>query len=217
MRIGDFAKAIVDLFPPYRWDEATHAAWAGSVTRECRHFPPEVRQRAFDELVRKHKGSTPHVARVLELCIEAKRWKDAEDRKGALHIEGVVDTRPADKRLWDYSPERTKTVYEALRTPLAKRALKEGWHLSLRDFVRIHGALPKTPAEIKWCVDGARGLNEGIGILQDRLKHVKPEPEVAEEDTWVPLGAGLDQALLRLGMSMLAKRDEVAKIIDGDE
>jgi hypothetical protein len=215
MKISEFADAIINLFPPFRWDEETHQAWTSAVVRECRGFSPEDRSRAFDELVRSHKGTTPPVARVLELCNEAKRWRDAEERKGSFNLDGRVDTRPANKRLWDYSDARNKTVREALGTPLAKRALKEDWHLALRDFVRVHGALPATPAEINSCIGSARGFVEGMAILKSK----PPEPDEAQRDVsdaWVAIGRGLNRSLMRFGMTMLQKRDEVARIIEGE-
>src|SRR5690348_16927391 len=101
--IGKFAEAILQHFPPFRWDDQQITGWAETMVRELSGFSPEAIERAAREIVRtRKKTQTPLVSECIEACSEAKRWIDADRHSHQLPVEGHA---PSSNNL-DWTAER---------------------------------------------------------------------------------------------------------------
>lgn len=156
-----FADAVLQHFPPFRWDEHQERAWAERLVKELSGFSPDVVDRAADELIRtRKKPQTPIIAECIDACASAKRWVDANRDSGRLPIDGGAG--PIGHL--DWTAERLKLASELMATPLGKQAAKEGWVGALWSFARKHSRLPQPGAETNGCKDAAKGFDEAYAV-----------------------------------------------------
>jgi hypothetical protein len=212
----DFVERVLQIWPPFRWDEVQEQAWAELMVRELCGFKPEVLERGFQELVRKRKESrTPTPAECISACAEAKRWLEMEANDGKL--PGFREPSRGD-----YSKEREGFALTMLKSPLGKEAARDGWVLAAFNFATREGRLPDSRryeprnqkereeyagcTEIEFCKRSARDLDESYrvalrGEVVDANGKVKPMAFAA--------------ALQKLGASMLAKREKLSAEVLG--
>jgi hypothetical protein len=190
----DFVERVLQIWPPFRWDEVQEQAWADLMVRELSGFKPEVLERGFQEMVRKRKESRiPTPAECIAACVEAKHWVDAEANEGQL-----PELRAASN---EWSRERRKLAYDLVHSGMGKQAAADDpcWVLALWDFCRKNQRLP-AGHEIEECKRDARGFDEAYrnalrGDVVDSHGEVKP----------MAFAGGLQ----KLGSSMLAKREKL--------
>lgn len=149
---ADFVEAVIQIWPPYRWDEVQELAWTELMVRELSGFKPTVLERGFQEMVRKRKESkTPTPAECISACTEAKRWVEL-DSQG----EKLPEFRTPQG---EFSTERWRLAHEMKRTALGRQAATEGWVVSFVHFCRRNQRLP-VGAEIDQCKRDSAGIEE---------------------------------------------------------
>lgn len=149
----DFVESILQIWPPFRWDEVQEKAWADLMVRELSGFKPAVLERGFQELVRRRKDkSTPTPAECIGVCVEAKKWLEIEANAGKLP---TLRSDPHD----EWSTERRRLAHELKRTDLGRQAAREGWIVSFWHFCRRNQRVPAGP-EIDQCRRDSAGIEE---------------------------------------------------------
>lgn len=149
---ADFVEAVIQIWPPYRWDEVQEQAWTELMVRELSGFKPIVLERGFQEMVRRRKESKiPTPAECIAACTEAKRWVDMEQESNKL-----PEFRTPQG---EFSTERWRLAHELKRTPLGRQAAQDGWIVSFVHFCRRNQRLP-AGAEIDQCKRDSEGIEE---------------------------------------------------------
>ena len=186
--IGDLA---LHFSTPKHGSTVAEAAWLKSMVAELRGYSPEVLDRAARRIITTRKyRNFPLVAECRQAC---------RDVAGEIEFDKHVQTLPTLREATgtEWSTERVKLAYDLCKgTQVGKEAARDGWVLSLWDFVRKHQRVPKGSAEIEACRRGAKEFDEAYA------KCVK--------GGW----AGADQ-LVALGSSMLAKREKLSAEVLG--
>lgn len=114
-----------------------------------------------------------------------------EDAAGAL-----TPQKDPSAKYKDWSPASVGKAYDLMRTDLGREAADQGWALSLWDFSRQHGRLPNE-REVYDCKVRAREFDAAYASLTG--------------DT------PLSRMLQKLGGSMLARRNKLARHAWGEE
>lgn len=192
---SDFVQAIIQIWPPFRWDEVQEQAWTDLMVRELAAFKPAVLERGFQEMVRKRKETRiPTPAECIAACTEAMRWMEMETDEGKL--PGLRE-HTSD----EWSTERCRLAYDLIKSGMGKQAAQEEpcWILALWHFCRRNQRLPAGP-EIEQCKRTAREFDESYrdtlrGEFTDSNGEVKPMANA--------------KALQIYGASMLAKREKL--------
>ena len=197
----DFVEAVVQIWPPFRWDEVQERAWAELMARELIAFKPAVLERGFQEMVRRRKETRiPTPAECIAACVEARKWLEMEENDGKL--PGLrVDPRN------EWSSERVRLAYDLIKSGMGKQAAQDDpcWVLALWHFCRRNQKLPSGHA-IEQCKKDAREFDEAY---QDVLRG-----EAAGSDGVIgDLPNAL--ALQKLGASIIAKRNKMAEEVLG--
>jgi hypothetical protein len=178
-----FADAVLQHFPPFRWDEHQEKAWAETIVRELGGFSGAVVDRAAREIIRtRKKPQTPMVSECIAACSEARKWVESEDRAAMLTADRAI----ANVAHLDWTAERLKLASELMNTSMGKQAAKEGWVGALWSFVRKNSRLPKQD-EIASVKQAAKGFDEAYAKVVGDLS---------------PLGRMLE----KLGAEMLRRR-----------
>lgn len=184
---ADFVEAVIQIWPPFRWDEVQERAWTELMVRELAGFKPTVLERGFQEMVRKRKDSKiPTPAECIAACTEAKRWVDAETRDQ----EFPEFRQPNDA----WSRERRKLAYDLIRSGLGRQAAQDDpcWIVQLWDFCRNNSRVPTSKQEVDALKREAREFDEAY------LKCLRNQAG--------PFSAELE----KLGASMRRKREQLS-------
>ena len=185
-----FVDAVIQHFPPFRWDEEQEKAWVNTMVRELGGFSDDVLEHAMTTMLRTRKvRQIPLVSECIDACVEARRWLEKDRRSGELR-----DINPSAGES-DWSTERVKLAYDLCKSAMGKEAAKDGWVLTLWNFIRKNQRLPKG-SEIEACKRTAREFNETYAQC---VKGGWPEARHWE----------------KLGASMLAKREALASEVLG--
>lgn len=196
--IAKFVATVFQHWPPFRWDKGQEDAWATSLATELAGFSEAVLNKAIEEMVRKRgltqrERSIPTVAECINYCSEAKRWLEADQRKGELPI---TDAPTASH--FDWTADRKKLAIDLMSGPMGKEAAKDGWIGTLDAFCRKHARLPKGP-EINAVKKAAKEFDDAYAQC-------------------VRGGWGQASELEKLGADMLKKRKALAdRILHGVE
>jgi hypothetical protein len=149
--IDKVVKTILQLWPPYRWDDAQEKSWIETLAVKISGFSDQVVERALSEMIGKRDDRrTPLPAEVISGCIEAKRWLDVENGQKVLPTirdDGIGSKHPecADSR-YRYADDLICGKFG--RSDIGRQAAKDGyWILQLHDYCREHQKLP-SDAEI---------------------------------------------------------------------
>jgi len=153
---SDFVDSVLQIWPPFRWDEVQEKAWTQLMVRNLSGFSPAVLDRAFQDMVGKRKETRiPTPAECIQACVEAKRWTETEENAGKLSI---ARSDPRD----EWSTERCRLAHDLKHSPLGKQAAEEGWIISFWHFCRRNQRLPAGP-EIDQCKRDSSGIEEIYG------------------------------------------------------
>jgi len=168
-----------------------YAEFLKVINPALRIFTGEELKKAAEILIATRKyRSFPLVYECREACIEAAKTLKAERPR----LLGGDDMRAVPP---DWAPHRENIANELVMTSLGRRAAKEGWVSALWQFIRKEMRLPND-AEIKTCIADAKGVDEWT-----------------ERASRGECGAQ-SLAVMRLGESMLKRRDELkAMVLDG--
>lgn len=151
-----FVDAVIQNFPPYRWDEDQEKNWTQRMIKELGGYADDVLDRASKELIRNRKDRrTPLLAECIKACKEAKFWVDAEKRATEL----PVDQKDSAQKYIEWSDHRQKLADELVMGVMGKQAAKEGWTLSLHEYVAQNGHLPKESFEVEKLKRQAKGFD----------------------------------------------------------
>jgi hypothetical protein len=149
--VDKVVKTILQLWPPYRWEDGQEANWIAVLATKISGFSDQVIERMLSELIGKREDRrTPLPAEVIAGCIEAKRWLDVENGQKVLptiNADGLAIKHPefADSR-YRYADDLICGKHG--RAELGRQAAKDGyWILQLHDYCRKQQKLP-TDAEI---------------------------------------------------------------------
>ena len=198
---ADFVEAVIQIWPPFRWDDVQEQAWTELMVRELAGFKPAVLERGFQEMVRKRKETRiPTPAECIAACTEAMRWLELETNEGKL--PGLRDD---NKDEW--SSERQKLAYDLVKSSMGKQAAADDpcWVAALWHFCRKNQRLP-SGHEIEQCKREARQFDECYrmalgGEVVDSAGEVRP--------------MAFAEGLQKLGASMLAKREKLRSEVLG--
>jgi hypothetical protein len=139
-----FASTLLQLFPPFRWDETQEDVWMKRVMRGIAGFSDRVVETTLDHMIdtrTKDKG-LPTVAECINACVETKRWVEKDQQTTALPVSHA--SLGAGVMFTDY---RKRLAHELIVGPLGRQADKEGWIVTLRNWICEHGRLPR-PGEL---------------------------------------------------------------------
>lgn len=134
-----FIPAVIQHFPPFRWDAEQEKAWAKTLEKELSGFSDAVLSRAISEMIRTRKDRRiPLVSECIDACLEAKRWLDADKGKGELS----AGPAPANQSYRDWTEDAFKLSRDLMSGPMGLQAAKEGWIGCLDAYCRKFKRLP---------------------------------------------------------------------------
>lgn len=153
---SDFVDSVLQIWPPFRWDEVQEKAWTQLMVRNLDGFKPAVLDRAFQDMVARRKETRiPTPAECIAACTEAKRWLEMETNDGKLPGHRID---PHD----EWSTERCRLAHDLKRSDIGKQAAREGWIVSFWHFCRRHQRVPNG-REIDQCKQDSAGIDELYG------------------------------------------------------
>lgn len=165
-------------------DEEIEEAWVSSWVRAFKNFEPWVLEAATIRIIEgRTERSHPIISDVKKVCYEVIR-EDAETKpKLPTEAKSVGDSY--------------RLAAELIKGELGKRAAREGWVLTLRDFVVNNHRLPEGQLEI----------NRLIGIRDKFLMNLN--------DCIEGRGGLFGAPLAKLGRSMVKREYEIAQRVLG--
>lgn len=191
--VSNFITTLVMHFPVKHESPEREKEWLSGMASTLRGYGASTLAKAATLLVETRKDRRfPLPAECREACNEIIRRDQAQKSP----------TLPLDQKFPEFSGHRIQLAEELICSGgLGKRAAKEAWILSLHDFCRHNLRLPQSDAEIRKCIDGARGFDEAYE------KWVRGE---------YSNDAGLTAKFIQLGDSMLARREHLrSMVLDG--
>jgi len=210
--VQDFARELVDYFgaplPPRgsNMDEREYGIkWLKFLVADLERFTGEEFDRAFKIMRTGHKyKSMPASAEILDAVREAA--KQIQKERPQLKLN---DPRSGEQRNRE---AKEKIAIDLMRaSPMGRTSCQEGWCGELFAFVRDNGHLPRTQAEINLLIDGAKETDKRIVGLQSGAI------DVGYRDASRAEKASLRASFIRLGQSMLARRDAISRaVVDGE-
>jgi hypothetical protein len=169
-----------------------YAEFLKVINPALRIFTGEELKKAAEILIATRKyRSFPLVSECREACVEAAKALKSE-RPRLLGGNDELRTLPPD-----CAPHRENLANELVMTALGRRAAREGWISALWQFIRKEMRVPNE-GEIQKCIADAKGVDEWT-----------------ERASRGECGAQ-SLAVMRLGESMLKRRDELkAMVLEG--
>jgi len=184
---SEFISTLVMHFPVRHDSEAREREWLGSLIATIKHYEGAVLRRAAQHIVDTRTDRRfPLPAEIRKVCAEVA----ADERRASLPID-------APKGVDASSPERQRLAREMMRTSIGRDAARNGWIGALHNFALRHGRLPSV-AEIPGVKQAAADLHETMAWLK------------SDEPAWCK------REWMALGLSMLARQDELAKDVLGE-
>lgn len=181
-----FIGAVSIHFPRHKpeteEDKSREKQWVESMIQVLGDYDEDVLQRAATRIVRSEAKDRrfPLPAACRAACEEILKL-DRASQPPTIEDKAKQFAGHAD---WQY-----RLADDLIMCGLGRQAAREGWILSLHDFCRNNGRLPKEQWEIRKCIDGARGFDEAYEAL-------------------VRNGGVLSRELIALGDSMLKRRED---------
>ena len=168
-------------------DRTVEKEWMRSMMRSLGGYDADVLEKAAaDILANRTDRRFPLPAECKKACDEVLKWKQLASPK--LQDQAV----PNDKYEWAY-----KLADDLICGPLGREAARDGWILSLHDFIRNNQRLPVEHWEITKCKTSARGFDEAYDAV------LRGE------------GGEVSKMLEKLGDSMMAKRERYREKVLG--
>jgi hypothetical protein len=172
-------------FPKRLEDPDAEDAWVGSWIRAFKNYQPWVLEAATVRIIEgRSERSHPIIADVKKVCADVLR--DDADAKPELR---AAPPGPGDV---------FKLANELIRGDLGKRAARDGWVLTLRDFIVKHQRLPENRIEI------------------DRIISTRDLFLAKLNDCIEGRGGFFGHDLVKLGKSMARREYEIAQRILGE-
>jgi hypothetical protein len=129
--------------------------WLDSMERNLKGYTPSVLKRACQKIIDTRKDRYfPLPAECRKACEEVIKIDRAEATPS--FIPGSVDPKNLQSK---YDQAYAHADWLIMQGPMGKQAANEGWILTLHDFIRENGHLPKD-YEITKCKATAKGFDE---------------------------------------------------------
>lgn len=174
-----------------RQAETVEKEWFASMVRLLNGYSADTLDAAAKDIIANRKDTRfPLPAECKAACDKFAREEHAKK------VQGTLLKDPAQRK--DHGEWRYQLADELIACELGRRAAREGWCLSLHDFIRKNARLPTEKFEIANCIASARGFDE------------------AYRECVAGNGGALGAALSRLGDTMLRKREDKRRMILGE-
>lgn len=162
--------------------------WLDSMVSELKWYSADVLELAAKNMIRRRRNEYfPVLSECLAACADAKQWLDAANPK--MKFGGGQSASPA-------SSDRTQLADQLVMGEMGHGAAKDGWILSLHDFIREQGRMP-TPQESTRLKSEAKGFDRALDSCRDG-------------------GHPMAGSLRELGVSMVARRQTLTEmVLDG--
>jgi hypothetical protein len=189
-KVQKFLSTVMSHFAKRHATEIDEKNWVMSMVDGLRGYDASVLDRAAHKIIltRRDPGF-PYLSQCRDACEQIIKLDRAE-RTPKLDEQA---RRPFNDKAVDHAFRLADELIVA--GAIGKTAAREGWALSLHDFVRLNGRLPTEKFEIEKCKASARGFDE------------------AYEKVLNGGGGACTKALEALGDSMLKKRHKYEDMI----
>jgi hypothetical protein len=188
---GKFIRDVMVFFPVKFDGEAHEDAWTDSMIRNLQCYSPDVLKRAAQKIIDtrddKYARRFPLPAECKRVCDDIIKWDQLHEAPKLL-VEGT-------SKIDGYDRAYRHADWLIMQAPIGKQAAKEGWALSLHDFIRVNGKLPADRHEIEKCKASAKGFDEAFAVC------VRGEAGM------------LSRPLLGLGEAMLKRRHRIEDMV----
>jgi hypothetical protein len=196
--VAKFIGAIAIHMPRHRAEteaeKATEKLWFKDMVAMFKNYSDSVLERAATRIVRSESKDRrfPLPAACMKACEEIIKL----DRAEATPRLDDKSRAPAQMQS-EYDRKYANADWLITQSPMGKQAAREGWILSLHDYIRQHDRLPVEKHEIEWCKDSARGFDK------------------AYEEVLNGRGGVLCKSLEGLGDTMLKRRYKLTDMVLG--
>lgn len=161
--------------------------WSDEMDRLLRGYSAQELDKAGEIILEGHRrNGFPSVGVILDGCAAARAA--LKPRK--------IETSKSKYPEWE--PDAMNAADRLICGTMGRKAADEGWIFALHSFCREHNRLPQSQSEISDCKRTARAFDEGLEDCRAGRKGV-----------W-------GQALIKLGESMLERREVLARIAYGE-
>jgi hypothetical protein len=194
--VAKFIGAIAIHMPRHRAEtdaeKATEKLWFKDMVAMFKNYSDSVLERAATRIVRSESKDRrfPLPAACMKACEEIIKL----DRAEATPRLDDKSRAPAQMQS-EYDRKYANADWLITQSPMGKQAAREGWILSLHDFIRQNDRLPVEKHEIDRCKASAKGFDEAFA------KCVRGEAGM------------LSKSLLGLGEAMLKRRHKLEDMI----
>lgn len=148
--MSDLLARLANMFGPPDTDDPR--VWFAEVNKLIASHDPDVKARAFDLIMRSHKGHRfPAISEIISAC------RDASDE---LHPAKEPQKFP------EWSKSAFAVADKLIASDLGMRAADEGWIQPLHAFCRNHRRLPRL-GEISDCQMAAREFERSYAMVSD--------------------------------------------------
>jgi hypothetical protein len=189
--VSNFITSLVVHFPVRHDSDAAENAWLQSMLKNLKPYGASVLSRAAQRIIDNRKDRRfPLPAECRSACEEIIKLDRASETP---RFEAASNNATSAQS--EYDRRYAHADWLITQAPIGKAAAKEGWVLSLHDFIRINGRLPTERHEIDKCKASAKGFDQAFAEC------VRGE-------------AGfLSRPLLGLGESMLRRRHKIEDMV----
>lgn len=193
--VSKFISELAMHFPPpmrQKDEPQAYTEWLRTFLRAMSNYSQAVIERSAQEIINTRTDRRfPLVSEVKKVCD-----KHASEEYRERNAKPLTDTAKVSQS--QFSDWRVKLADDLIMCGLGKEAARDGWILSLHDFCRAQGRLP-TGHEVGQCKAAAKGF------------------DAAYEACLRGEGGVCNAALVKLGDSMLARREEYRARVLGRE
>lgn len=187
--IATFISSLRIHFPTRHEGEAREIEWIKSVRNAIYHYDDSILSRASQKIIDTRTDRRfPLPSEIRKICGDIA----ADDRRSKLSVDG-----DKFKSSDPWSPHRVRLADELMHTSMGREAARGGWILSLHDYVRKFGELPRDDYTKRKLIHGAKDFDDGYRMAIDG-------------------GFPGARAMVQLGDKMLARREELTKAVLGD-
>ena len=180
--------------PKFNDDEVMEGAWIASMNRVLSGYSDEVLAEAAQRILAQRNPKRdgkffPVPSECSDVCTHVAKLQEMQ--RTPLLSYGHRDSSP-------WAGWRMQLADELINGEMGRQAAEEGWVLILHDFVRNNGRMP-TGNEIARCRQDAKVFDEAYAECV--------------RGHWQGNGQFVQAAFVKLGDSMVARRDDLAKAV----
>jgi hypothetical protein len=199
-KIANFVTSVVVHFPvAFRDRKGNHdplreAEWLRSINAALTRFEEPILRKVAQRMIDTRTDRRfPLVAEIIAECERIIAEEAAEKRRSSLPLQD----EPRKGNPWSHESQRFAD--ELLHCELGRQAAREGWIGVLWDWIRNHGRMPR---QNEVTVDWFRREAEAINAKYNECER--------------GLGGIASKGLAKLGLQVLNRREEKAKLVLGE-